>query len=256
MLSIFIGFIAFVGFFLLQACAAHTAVAPQATKTNPYQLDLPGPTLASREASGYELKNRHVSVVIGDKTGDVVYWGSIDGSQNAALWAGDSSRLPALRVFIDQIVAPSTEPATQPVMALPGAFELSNSDGYVEARDDQTWQYLGEDIEHQIGWRKIYCLDGDHLNVSMLVQNRRKVPVTIQLALGDSAVPPKRAWVSSEIFETEAYQFILHLQAYNEFHGVAARPPYFLLSDVHTLKPDERISWTMQWILRPGPWRS
>src|ERR1700744_5078587 len=110
-----------------------------AQKPETYAYDLPGPTKAERIPSGYSLQNKHLQVVIDSVSGDVVYFGKPDQKLN----------------LLDQ-----------PVRIV--------NDGYVEARDEQTWQYMGEDAKNHFTWRKIYCLDGDHLNISILCKNDDK----------------------------------------------------------------------------------
>src|SRR5689334_702312 len=89
--------------------------APWPNETGPA-----GPTLMARvEGGGYELKNRWVRAVIDDRSGDVTYWGAADGRRNLLMQPGVIVRLDG---------APDLVP-----------------DGYVEKRDDQTWQFLGKD---------------------------------------------------------------------------------------------------------------
>lgn len=197
----------------------------------------------SKAAGGYELKNRHVRAVIDENSGDLISWGSADGST-------DVLHHSPIGVWLENI-----GPA--------------HASGYVEKRDDQTWQFMGEDAAAGIGWRRIYCLEGDRLYVTYLIQNLQKVPLTTVLALTPPQPPAFSAgdhdW-SADAFDatTLTEPFIgAHFRAYNEHHNVTyaaffpaglqptplASAIPFLFSDRHTLKPGERISWTMQWWL-------
>src|SRR5690606_31887603 len=107
-----------------------------------------GPTTLARVSGGYELRNRLIRVVIDETHGDVLYWGAPDGSQNLVASPGSA-------------------------VAVRGADHPTGStQGYIEKRDDQTWQYIGEDATGQVGWRKIYCLDGHSLLATYIVQNQ------------------------------------------------------------------------------------
>jgi hypothetical protein len=113
----------------------------------------------------------------------------------------------------------------------------SASDGYVEARDEQTWQYLGRDAQHAIGWRKVYCLEGDRLYASFLVQNlRTDESITCGVLL--SVDPPADAG---------------RVRAFNEVQGLRAPDGVSggVVGDVKTLKPGERLSFTTAWELPP-----
>ena len=135
--------IAVVLLILISGCTAPTqppasqpfvpiAIQPISTTFDPARI--PGPTRLAKVAEGYELTNTLYRVVIDDQTGNVIYWGFIDQSRNM--------------VFHRGIYATLTN--------LPDAV-MHN--GYIEKRDEQTWQFFGEDDNH-ISWRKIYCLDG------------------------------------------------------------------------------------------------
>jgi hypothetical protein len=182
------------------------------------------------------LKNRHVRVVIDEKTGDAIHWGLADGSCDVL----DGWPLQSW-LSICGVVAP---------------------DGYIEKRDDQTWQYLGEDKANGIGWRRTYCLEGDRLYVTFLIQNNRAYSIDTIGGLTPKAI--LGTWPSEGHWRPDTYEGAtplahVHLQAYNEKHphdwptlsGSATRPTTLpiLLSDLHHLKPGDRISWTMQWTL-------
>src|SRR5262249_22784347 len=106
---------------------------------------------------GYELKNREIRVLIDEKTGDVTYWGSVDGKAN----------------FLN---------STGVTVSFQGDPTTTFTDGYIEKRDDQTWQFMGTDAS-QIRWRKIYCLEGRSLAVTYLIENLRKEPMKSRIAL-------------------------------------------------------------------------
>jgi len=199
---------------------APPAAQDEAGEINP----LAGPTRMRKVSSGYELINRHIRAVIADTTGDLVYWGRAGTDRNLLLRPG----------------------ATVQLAGLPEA----SMQGYIEKRDDQTWQFIGED-SNQVGWRKIYCLEGDSLLISILVQNRRSGPLedTIQFLAPFASVRILRH--DRDQFEARGGLGTIHLQAYNEFPPTAAAPslPVVLVSDLHTLQPQERISFTTEWKL-------
>lgn len=185
---------------------------------------LAGPTLMRKVPGGYELKNRHVRAIIDDQTGNLIYWGRSTTDRNLVLQPG--------------IVAS--------LAGLPDA----TMQGYIEKRDDQTWQFIGED-SNRTGWRKIYCLEGDSLLISILVQNQRAEPldVTIQFQAPFAGVRILRH--DRDQFEALTGFGTIHLQAYNEFPATSPAPPLpvVLVSDPHTLQAQERISFTTEWKL-------
>lgn len=185
---------------------------------------LAGPTLMRKVSGGYELKNRHVRAVIDDQTGDLIYWGRSITDRNLVLRPGITASLTG-----------------QPDATM---------QGYIEKRDDQTWQFIGED-SNKICWRKIYCLEGDSLLISILIQNQRTEPLetTIQFQAPFAGVRILRH--ERDQFEALTGFGTIHLQAYNEFPAStpAQALPVVLLSDPHTLRPQERISFTTEWKL-------
>jgi hypothetical protein len=165
---------------MLVCCAAQSRDASRDAAV----VDVPGPTMQAKVAGGYELKNRRLRVLLDPHTGDVIFFGE---------------RSPA-----DVDIAASTtqpSPGTESDAIGSGRFQtLLNGvapalDGYVEARDDQTWEFLGDDPQSHTRWRKIYCLDGDRLMASFLVDNQTgsALPVIVSLAVAigpsDKAVP-------------------------------------------------------------------
>jgi len=182
-------------------------------RSGPFAVNFAGPTLTTRAADGYALANRHARFAIDAVSGDVCFAGQ-DGGKNELL--------AAVRYFA----------------AVGGEPRLSACDGYVEFRDDQTWQYFGEDAANGLGWRKIYCLDGDRLNVSCLVTNRQTNPVRVKLFL-----------------QTANFRIAgqpVTLQTFNETNHDATPPPYALASDWQDLQPGQRMSWTMSWWWKPA----
>jgi hypothetical protein len=186
-----------------------------------------GPTTLHRVSGGYELRNRIIRVVIDESSGDVVYWGSTDGSQNLLASVGSASALRGIG----------------------GAVS-----GYVEKRDDQTWQYIGEGAEGQMGWRKIFCLDGHSLLGTYIVENRGKARLDALIAVRI----PLAEGVSTTIAQPDLYQ-VRSSMGPVILRGFRERPydRYFddpvatLLSDNFQLRPDERFSFTTEWRLEP-----
>lgn len=189
---------------LVIACAEHGG--------DRFDIHFAGPTLTTRAVDGYALANRHGRFAIDAVSGDVGFAGT----------AGAGNELPGvIRYFaaVDEVP------------------RISMCDGYVEYRDDQTWQYFGEDAANGLGWRKIYCLDGDRLNVSCLVTNRKSKAVRVKLFL-----------------KTDAFTIggrPVRLQTFNESNHDAAPPPFALASDWQDLQPGQRMSWTMSWSFKP-----
>ena len=122
-----------------------TGCAKTVSHPDPAPLDLPGPTTLSREPAGYVLSNRHARVVIDERTGDVVAWGrhgQPPARVIASLWAWDGR------------------------LGRDGVADATVTAGHVEPRDEQTWQFLGTDPRLNVGWRKIYVLEGDRVFAS------------------------------------------------------------------------------------------
>lgn len=181
-----------------------------------------GPALMRKVAGGYELKNRHIRAVIADDTGNLIYWGRSGIDRNLLMKPGASVHLAGI--------------------------SAAPMHGYIEKRDDQTWQFIGED-DQQVGWRKIYCLDGDSLLISILVQNRRDQPLDATIEFQAPFAGVRIIQHGRDVYEAQTGFGTIHLQAYNEFPSTApAVPlPVVLMSDGHTLQSQERISFTTEW---------
>lgn len=200
------------------------------------RFDLPrtGPTTMARVAGGYELKNRQVRVLIDDTTGDVRYWGDAEGERNLLEAAGAVARL-------DGMDTPSA--------------------GYIEKRDDQTWQYLGEDAFNQVTWRKIYCLEGSSLLVTYIVQNSGIEPlrssIVLEVALSERS-RPRIAQPDLHEVDTELGRLILRGFRESPFEGHVWSPQPAvarLVSDTFSIRPVERFSFTTEWRVNPDPRR-
>jgi hypothetical protein len=220
-------------------CWSCSTPKPEPAAATASPLDLPGPTLMTKVADGYELMNRHIRLVIDEKTGDAIHWGSADGS-------------------IDVLHG-------RPMRSWLSDSGVATPDGYVEKRDDQTWQYIGEDKPSGIGWRRTYCLDGEHAYVTFLIQNQR--PGEVTTAIGLLPTDPPSFGPGDVVWQPDQYEATtspvaggvgVTLRAFNERHpsswaelfGEAATRPAvspLIVSDLHHLKPGERISWTMDW---------
>jgi hypothetical protein len=220
---------------MLLAMGCHGPATPQSTtqesSISPTGGDemveinpLAGPTLMRKVAGGYELKNRHIRAVVADDTGNLIYWGRAGTDRNLLMKPGASVQLAG-------------------ISAVP-------MKGYIEKRDDQTWQFIGED-DQNVGWRKIYCLEGDSLLISILVKNQRDVPLdaTIEFQAPFAGVRIVRR--ANDAYEALTGFGAIHLQAYNEFPATAPAValPVVLVSDPHTLQPQQRISFTTEWKL-------
>jgi hypothetical protein len=208
---------------LLFGCAL-----PPATRRDAYELDLAGPTLMSRVENGYELKNRHVRLVIDENTGDVSFWGDAAGGAN---------------------LVPRGVVARAVITAEPHA-RSNPPQGYVEQRDEQTWQYIGEDPEG-FGWRKIYCLDSDALYVTCLVQNLRDQPIAIRIEVKPGFEAAGLTSPGPLTLQVQTDRHVATLHAFNQ--GAVPQSDDSLTSDPHELKPAERISFTMGWALLCTP---
>jgi hypothetical protein len=184
----------------------------------------PGPTIKSRVSGGYELSNDQFRIVISESTGDVIFWGFTGKNRNVLAGRGMYTTLSGL--------------PDVPVR------------GYVEARDEDTWQFIGEDDNH-ITWRKIYSLQRDVLLVSIIVQNNR--PDLLQTAIKLNGDLPDLNIVrhDPEQFDAFGNYGTVSLHGYNEFHNPDSEPilPTLLQSDTFHLKPAERQSYTMTWVL-------
>jgi hypothetical protein len=186
-----------------------------------------GPTNMAKVADGYELTNRLFRVVISEQTGDVIFWGSTDKNRNMLGIRGIFTALTGL--------PPSTPRG-----------------GYIQKRDDNTWEFYGEDDNHII-WRKIYCLDGDSLLVSIQIQNNRPDPLVAVEQLNGDLPGLHITHHDPELLQGFIDHTAISLRGYNEFPAPASQPamPTLICSDTFHLKPQERQSYTSQWKLSP-----
>jgi len=160
-----------------------------------------GPTKPSKSSAGYVLSNRKMAVTIDETTGC------------------------ATLALLDQ------KASVERVMPTFGsASDSSPTAGYVESRDEETWQFIGQSKDGKIGWRVVYCLYFDQLNVSYIVQNKTESPMMGCVQLHGSR-------------PTSIHPF-------NEEHSFDALVRDGVIrSDEHTLKPGERMSFTTRWTL-------
>jgi hypothetical protein len=202
------------------------AIQPISTTFDPAHT--PGPTHMAKVAEGYELTNTLYRVVIDDQTGDVIFWGFVDQSRNM--------------VFHRGIYTTLTNLPDAPI-----------HDGYIEKRDEQTWQFFGED-DNRITWRKIYCLQGDSLFVSVMVANSRAEPVTTAIQINGELISLHIEHHDSEMFSGSGGYGSIELRGFNEIHSPASQPalPTLLQSDTFGLKPGERQGYTSQWKILPA----
>ncbi len=191
-------------------------------------FDLPttGPTRMNRVPGGYELINRQVRVVIDERHGHLVYWGSVDGRQNLLDQQG---------VEIHLVDVKSSLP-----------------EGYIEKRDDQTWQYIGDDPQAGVRWRRIYCLEGLSLLATFIVQNTADQPLdTLMLVRAHLAEPGPRRIQHADLFTMQSPLGMVSIRGFREhpFTGTYDQPSATLLSDRFQLQPGERYSFTTEWRL-------
>ena len=199
---------------ILSGCAAPQK--PTAPPSVPVDY---GPTVMKKVAGGYELANRKLRLVINDKTGDVSYFGTPDGKRNLLTPPGITVQL-------------ARQPESKP-------------DGYIEKRDDQTWQYLGDTLTG-LRWRKIYCLNYDAVDVTCLVENRTRDPIDTAIAVRASFEGGELNAGSADTAELTVGVVHISLRAFNE--GKPAKPDWAaLIGDSKTLQPSERIGITMEW---------
>lgn len=201
--------------------AVPIAAQPVDTDFNPAAA---GPTVMSRVPGGYELINSQFRVVISEQTGDVIYWGYADKIRNVVSQRGIYTTLSAL---------PET-----PVK------------GYVEQRDDDSWQFMGDDENH-ITWRKIYRLDKDHLDVSIMIQNNRPDPLDTAININGDLPGATFMHRDPELLQAFGKYGVITLEGWNVTHSPATQPvlPTLVQSDVLHLKPQERQSYTSMWML-------
>ena len=202
-------------------------VVPPAAVTTPVG---PGPTDMARVPAGYELRNRDVRVVIDEHTGDVVFWGAPAQPRNTV--AGPRGLHAAIAGL------PDVPPA-----------------GYVEKRDDQTWQFYGPDA-NGVTWRKVYNLDHDSLLVSFVIQNTRATPLAAAVQLRGDLTDLRVLAHDPEQFTGTGGYGTISLHGWNQSHGLPPPPlPVLIQSDTFKLQPGEREGYTTEWRLSPlgGP---
>jgi hypothetical protein len=210
-----------------------SAAAGCASQNNPYAYDEPGATLMADTPAGYTLTNHHLRLLIDTKTGDAISFGPARG--------GDPIGIAATR-----------------------SGALRPTQGYLEARDIETWEYLGNEIGSKISWRKIYCLDGDRLLVTYLIRNEGKVPIDTQIGIAPlpiaatqpaSTQPAATQTAMSWRFEGPNSDAIVsgsyRIKCFNESIVSAPRPTELLRNDARPLAPGEGIAWTMVWTYSP-----
>jgi hypothetical protein len=162
-----------------------------------------GPTTLHKAADGYELRNRQWVVTIDPVTGGARLAHAGGVPTDLADW-----------------VLPTFEPLAHSAPA----------DGYLESRDVETWQFFGQSRDGAVGWRIVYCLYYNQLNVTYLVTNQTHQPVTgyVQLHGGKD----------------------IAIQPFNEDptlnHPTAGQPAR---GDPCTLQPGERINFATRWTL-------
>jgi hypothetical protein len=180
-----------------------------------------GATYAAHTAAGYELWNREVRFTLDGQSGDVI--GFCNGREGAPVMT---------------------------IRATLAGLGDARPIGHIEARDAQTWEFVGVDSQAQIGWRKIYTLDGANLDVSYLIENQRNSPVWTRIGLiGDYPTIREGAAPPQEV-EMDAGEVRYHFMAFDESQETqpAARAgETFLHSDIEPLASGERMSWTMRW---------
>jgi len=162
-----------------------------------------GPAHMEKKAGGYNLRNRRITATIDEQTGQLSF-------------ASIVTSLP----FTKSNCLFSTGEDSTPV------------GGYVESRDAETWQYIGQSKDGKFGWRIVYCLYYDQLNVTYIVQNKSREPITGHIILQHVSPVP--------------------VQVFNEDQSVNPRQSDgSLRSDERTLQPDERINMATRWTLAP-----
>lgn len=217
---------------LLLIVSILTACAPQPTLVSTSDPIAAGATDRDKDSLGYTLRNDLLQITINPATGDVAYFGAPTG-KDAFLAAPTGGDLLTTRIT---------------------GHESTATAGYVESRDEETWQYIGEDS--LLRWRKIYSLQHDHIVATFLVQNISDQSITFDLILSGS---PAAGWVAASTGpdlttlkreNREAADQSLQFRGF-VIHPDAARPltgNQLLRSDNFTLQPQERISFTTEWL--------
>lgn len=215
----------------LAGCCAHVSKNPASQPASDVSMNQPvevlplspGPTLMTRVANGYQLQNDLFRVVISQDTGDVTWWG----------WAARDRNMTSGRGLA--ALATSLPPATL--------------EGAIEPRDEQTWQFFGEDSNHII-WRKIYCLDHDRLLVSIIIGNHRDQPIEASVRIVGELPALRILEHTPEQFTGQGGFGTVTLHGYNEFHPPTQPAlPTLIESDVFHIKPGDRQGFTSVWKL-------
>jgi len=199
-------------------------IAPQPVQSAIEYQPESGPTLMSRVADGYELKNQKFRIVISDQTGDVIFWGYVGQDRNMVFHRGIYTTLTALPDFPPHMMA--------------------------QPRDEQTWEFYGEDANHII-WRKSYCLQNDMLLVSVLILNNRPDALDTAIQINGDLPSLRITHHDPEQFNAAGGFGTVSLHGYNEFHTPTSQPalPTLIQSDTFHLKPQERQGYTSVWML-------
>lgn len=161
-----------------------------------------GPTKMAKSPLGYRLTNRGLKAEINQVTGST-----------------------SLVKLTDAEAAEALTPSFSPMA------ESSPTAGYVESRDEETWQYIGQNKDGRLGWRIVYNLYYDGLNVTYIVQNNTNLPLTGHVQL------PAAGRVQIQPFNESA-----ELNSHNADGSVR--------SDERTLQPNERLNFATRWTLK------
>ncbi len=209
--------------------ATTVCCAPPPRPPDAFEIDLPGPALMEKADGGYELKNRHIRLVIDGHSGDASYFGVAEGGGSALGPAG----LAAVRFS-----------------------QAGGADGYVEKRDEQTWQFYGRDAEGAI-WRKIYCMEGDCVFVTYLIENQSGAGLEDHVLLWVDLDRPTYSVRLPALLEAQTPAGRLTMRGFVQQHDLSPttasatrRAVDSMRGDTFTLKPGERASFTMEWKLQ------
>ncbi len=182
---------------LVAALSMASCVSPRIP--DPLQAQF-GPTLMQKSPGGYELTNRKLAAHIDEQTGAIALFRL-------------GSPAPAG-------VSPTFEPAAA----------SSPQGGYIESRDEETWQYFGTSKDGRLGWRIVCCLHVNELEVSYIVQNKTAEPITGYVRL---PAPPG-----------------VKIESFDEDPSLSGpRPDGSVRADERTLAPNERINFATRWTI-------
>jgi hypothetical protein len=226
-----------------------------------------GPTGMSKVAGGYELRNRLLRALIDADTGDLIYFGPIgDGrvatSMPAQVVATSGMAASAAPTSGMSESTMSTQPSTGAAAGRSGGagaefiVQLNGVTpalrGYVEARDEQTWEYAGEDAGSRTRWRKIYCLDGWRLMASYLCDNQSDAPMPVMLSVVAEGGFSPTAKSSGDTFTQLVAGGTLRVKAFDQTVPPAPAAGAGLpvvWSESQVLAPRERFPWTTVWTI-------